>query len=230
MQRANYTILSVGGSVIIPPSGFDVAFLKKLRAILLSAVARGQKFILVVGGGATCRVYQEAARKFANITAEDLDWVGIKTTHANAELVRVLLKSAAHRAVIINPTKKIKTSKPIIVAAGWQPGCSTDRDAVLLAKTYGAKEVINVSNIDFVYDRDPNKYKDAVALPRLSWAELKKIVGAKWRPGANVPFDPKAVSLAARLGLTVRFVKGFNLAGLQSALSGQASPGTVIEG
>ena len=42
--------------------------------------------------------------------------------------------------------KKVKTNRPIIVAAGYKPGCSTDYDAVLLAKTYSAKELFNFSN------------------------------------------------------------------------------------
>jgi uridylate kinase len=31
---------------------------------------------------------------------------------------------------------------------------STDFDAVMLAKNFGAKKVINLSNIDYAYDKD----------------------------------------------------------------------------
>ena len=132
-------ILSVGGSIIIPKTGFNVPFLKKFRKLILDEVKKGEKFILVIGGGGTCRQYQDAARKAVPLSSTDLDWIGIHTTVFNANFVRFLFKDHAYKEVIQNPTKKVKTNKSIIIAAGWKPGCSTDKDAVLLAKTYGAK-------------------------------------------------------------------------------------------
>lgn len=218
MAKPEYKILSVGGSIIIPKTGFDVPFLKKFRALILQEVKRGQKFILVIGGGATCRAYQGAAKKVIKMTDIDLDWLGIYTTIYNAQFVRMLFKGIAHEAVITNPTKKIKTTKKIIVAAGWKPGCSTDKDAVLLARTYGATEVINLSNIDYVYDSDPKLNRQAKKIANISWKEFRKIVGDKWIPGANLPFDPLAAKEAERLGLVVKFVHGTNLRAVRSVL------------
>ena len=48
-----------------------------------------------------------------------------------------------------------------MVAAGWHPGWSTDFVATILAERLQAKTILNLSNIDYVYDKDPNKYKDA---------------------------------------------------------------------
>ncbi|HLD61282.1 MAG TPA: UMP kinase [Patescibacteria group bacterium] len=221
-------IVSVGGSIIIPKSGFDIEFLKKFRALIVDRVKKGEKFILVIGGGATCRQYQEAARQVVPLTDEDLDWIGIKTTVFNAEFVKFLFKEYAHTAVATNPTKKIKTNKPIIIGAGWKPGCSTDKDAVLLAKTYGAKEVINLSNIDYVYDSDPRTNSNARKIEKASWKEMRKIVGDKWTPGANVPFDPMAAKNAEKLKLVIKFVKGTNLDQVEKALTGKAYSGTII--
>ena len=58
-----YTILSVGGSIVIPPEGFDVPFLKKFRSFILRYVRGGKRIILVIGGGGTARTYQAAAAK-----------------------------------------------------------------------------------------------------------------------------------------------------------------------
>jgi uridylate kinase len=185
-MKQSIKILSVGGSIIIPLSGFDIEFLKKFRELILAEVKKGQQFILVIGGGATARQYQQTAKECGVSDNMELDWVGIKTTALNAELVRVLFGDSAHTEVITNPTKKVKTNRPIIVACGWKPGCSTDKDAVLLAKTYGAKEVINLSNIDYVYDSDPRINPDAKKLEKITWKEFRKIIGDKWTPGANV--------------------------------------------
>ncbi|MBI2444338.1 MAG: UMP kinase [Candidatus Magasanikbacteria bacterium] len=223
-----YKIISVGGSIIIPESGFDVGFLKKFRALLIKRVRAGDRLVLVVGGGATCRAYQEAARRAVKLTATDLDWIGIKSTVLNAEFVRCLFKEYAHPEVISRPRRRLVAGKPIIVASGWQPGHSTDHDAVLLARAYGAKEIINLSNTDYVYDRDPRRFPAARKLMQISWREFRRLVGSRWTPGANLPFDPVAARHAARLGLTVKFVKGTNLPAVARALTERKFRGTII--
>lgn len=226
-KNAKYKIVSVGGSIIIPPTGFDINFLTKFRSLIVSAVKKGQKFILVIGGGGTARQYQGALRNFTQEPI-DLDWVGIKSTVLNAEFVKFLFKNYAHPVVVLDPTKRIKTSKPIIIAAGWKPGCSTDKDAVLLAKTYGAAEVVNLSNVDYVYTSDPKLNPHATKLEYASWVEFRKIVGSTWSPGANVPFDPIAAKVAQSLKLTVRFARGTDLPAVAKVLAGVPGVGSII--
>ncbi|PIT86234.1 MAG: UMP kinase [Candidatus Magasanikbacteria bacterium CG10_big_fil_rev_8_21_14_0_10_43_6] len=224
-----HKILSVGGSIIIPKTGFDIFFLKKFRSLILERVKKGDKFILVVGGGATCRVYQDAARKVTSMGKDDLDWIGIHSTVFNAQFVRMLFKDYAHHEVIQDPRKKITTKKPIIIAAGWKPGCSTDNDAVLLAKTFGVKELLNLSNIEYVYDKDPNIYKNAKPIAEIDWKTLRKqIVGNTWDPGKSAPFDPIASKTAQKLGLHVSILKGTDLKELKKALEGKDFIGTKI--
>jgi uridylate kinase len=222
-------ILSVGGSIIIPKQGFNIVFLKKFRKLILERVKKGEKFILVIGGGHTCRQYQEAASQVAKLNNDDLDWLGIHSTIFNANFVKTLFKGYVYSEVVTNPTKKIKTGKPVIVASGWKPGCSTDKDAVLLAKTYGATELINLSNIDYVYDKDPNKYSDAKKIEKIRWADFRKnIVGYKWIPGKNVPFDPIASSLAEKLQMKISILNGNDLKEVKDALLSKQIKGTVI--
>ncbi len=228
MVKTKFKILSVGGSIIIPPTGFDIEFLKRFRELILAEVKKGQQFILVIGGGATARQYQQAVKECGTSSDVEVDWVGIKTTALNAEFVRVLFGDSAHTEVVTNPTKKVKTKRPIIVACGWKPGCSTDKDAVLLAKTYGAKEVVNLSNIDYVYDSDPRVNQNAKKLEKITWKELRKIIGDKWTPGANVPFDPMAAKEAEKLKLVVRFARGTDLVAVSSVLNENGKVGTII--
>jgi len=229
MPKNQYRIISVGGSIIIPPEGFNIEFLKKFRELILKRVKLGEKFILVIGGGSTCRKYQQAAKESAEVSNVDLDWLGIYATHFNARFVGLLFNGWAEQELIINPTKKVKSPKSVLIAGGWKPGCSTDYDAVLLAKTYGAKEVINLSNIDYIYDADPRQNPQAKKMENLSWAELRKIVGDKWIPGANLPFDPIAAKTAQKLGLTVKFAKGTDLACLEDILYGRVFSGSLIK-
>lgn len=229
---SNYKIISVGGSIIIPKTGFDIKFLKKFRALILSCVKKSEKFVLVIGGGATCRYYQQALKSVAKVSDVDLDWLGIYSTWFNAEFVRLMFGKQAHPEVIKNPIKKNIAYRlsPIIIASGWKPGCSTDKDAVLLAKNFGAKELINLSNIEYVYDKDPKKFKNAQKIEKINWKEFRKnIVGYKWVPGKNVPFDPMASALAEKLGLTVSILKGTDLGEVEKALKGERFRGTTIE-
>lgn len=229
-MNGNYKIISVGGSIIIPKTGFDIIFLKKFKALILKQIKKGDKFILVIGGGATCRNYQQAAGKVSKLSNDDLDWIGIHSITFNAQFVKYMFKDYAYKEIVLDPNKKVKTNKPIIIAGALKPGCSSDKDAVLLAKTYGAKEVINLSNIEYVYDKDPNKYKNAKKIEDINWKDFRKdVVGYKWVPGKNVPFDPIASGLAEKLGLKVSILKGTNLSEVEKVISGKKFKGTVVK-
>ena len=228
-KKSDYKILSVGGSIIIPATGFDIAFLKKFRKFVIDRVRKGERFILVIGGGGTARAYQNAAKKVTKLSERELDWIGIAATQINAKFVRHLFGNYAYDQVVTDPTKKVKTNKPLVVASGWKPGCSTDTDTVLLAKTYGAKDLINLSNIEYVYDKDPNKYKNAKRIETIGWKEFRQeIVGNKWVAGKNVPFDPIASREAQKLKLRVSILNGKNLKEVGKALDGAEFKGTVI--
>ena len=101
--------------------------------------------------------------------------------------------------------------KKVLVAAGWLPGCSTDYDAVLWAKKLGAKYVVNLTNTDYVYTKDPKKFKDAVPLKKLSWSEYKKLISVKWSAGLSTPFDPVASRAAEKSRLKVLLINGKRL-------------------
>lgn len=222
-------ILSVGGSIIIPKTGFNPDFLKKFRTLILKRVAQGEKFIIVTGGGAVCRQYQDMARTLGKPTKDNLDWIGIQTTILNAHFMRVLFAGYSHDEVIVNPHIKVKTKKPIIFAGGEKPGCSTDLDAIDFARTYGAKHILNLSNIDYVFDKDPNKFSKAQKIEDIDWDTFRReVVGYTWDPGKNAPFDPTASAAAAKQGMTVSILNGNNLKEVAKAIDGKKFKGTCI--
>ncbi len=221
-------ILSLGGSLIVPES-VDVEFLRGFRALILEYVKK-HRFAIITGGGRIARVYAKAAADVTELEPEDQDWLGIHCTRLNAHLVRTVFRGHAHPRVIKNPTERIKFTEDVLIAAGWKPGCSTDYDAVLLAKNLGVTTVINLTNIDYVYDRDPKKYHGAKRITSATWADFRKIVGDKWDPGLNAPFDPIASKHAQELGLKVIIANGKDLENLRSILSGKRFRGTVIKG
>jgi uridylate kinase len=223
-------VLSIGGSLIAPKEGIDSMFLSKLNTFIRHYVKQGKRFFLVAGGGVLARKYRDTGKTvIGDMTEEDLDWLGIHATRLNGHLLRTIFQDIAHPRIIENYDNRLFNWKePVVIGAGWKPGWSTDYDAVILAKDYGASLIINLSNIYYVYDKDPNKYKDAKAIKKLTWEELEKLVGTKWEPGINAPFDPIAAQLAKKLGLTVIVTHGEDFQNLTNIIDGDTFKGTVV--
>ncbi len=222
-------IISLGGSLIVPPVGIDWKFLKKFRALIVEQTKRNKKFFIIAGGGTTCRQYNKAAKKITTVTPDDLDWLGIYSSHLNARLLKAVFRKTAYAEIIKDPTIHFRTKKKIIVGGGWRPGWSTDFVATMIAQEYKIKTIINLSHIDYVYNKDPKKYKGAKKIEQLSWPDFRKIVGHKWSPGLNKPFDPIASQKAQELGLRVIIMNGKKLKNLQNFLAGKKFNGTVIK-
>jgi len=218
-------VMSLGGSIIVPDK-IDIDFLKKFRKVILNFVKKGNKVIIVTGGGKTCRNYNTAAEKISKPSGVELDWLGIAATKLNAELVRVIFGKTAYKKIIPNyNTKGIKSK--IIIGSGHLPGSSSDLDAVMWAKNYKADYVINFSDVDYIYDKNP-KLKNAKPLPKLNWNQMQKLVGTKWKAGANFPFDPVATKLCKKLKLKLVFINGKNIKNIDNFLKGKKFKGSVV--
>lgn len=229
-KKGEVIILSVGGSLIVPGDTIDTDFLAKLNQFVRTHAAAGRRFFIVAGGGHTARTYRDAGQDvIGEISHEDLDWLGIHATRLNAHLLRTIFKDIAHPRIIENYDKRLSGWKePVVIGAGWKPGWSTDYDAVVLARDYHGSVVINLSNIDWVYDSDPAKNKNAKPIKKTTWGEFEKLVGTTWVPGSHAPFDPVAAQLAKNIGLTVIIAHGKNFKNLDNILSGDPFKGTVI--
>lgn len=226
-------VLSVGGSIIAPDkvnSTFLAQFLGGMRKYLEENSE--SKLIFVCGGGAPARVYQQAYRDVMGDEAKDAnvqDWIGIRATHLNGELVKSIFGDLCKDALVIDPTSSsIKFEGKVLVAGGWKPGFSTDTDAVYLARRFGAKTVINLSNIAKVYTDDPRKNPEAVPIDSISWEDFREMVGDQWIPGKNVPFDPIASKLAQEAQIKVVCADGRNIENTIAILNGMPFEGTTI--
>lgn len=221
-------VISLGGSLVVPDQINDT-FLRAFRTLIVSYVKKRYRFVLIVGGGKTARRYQTAASDVTHVSPEDLDWLGIHSTRLNGHLMRTIFRGYAYPRIITN-RKKIKTHipYPVIVGAGFTPGSSTDLRAVQLARAYQADTILNLSNIDWVYTKDPAKHKDAQKIKSITWDKFQKIVGTRWDPGAHVPFDPIASRSAHRYGMKVIIVNGRKLQNVKRILDTKSFIGTTI--
>jgi len=242
-------IVKLGGSIINPDGRYDHKFMAKLMDIVKGS---GEHFIFVVGGGKLCRKVQAAAKPFLEeaLTANERisyanDWLGIAVTKINAgyilEEFKEQLSSEVYPEIIIDPTKKIKSSARIYFAGGWKPGCSTDKDMVLLAETYGAKKMVKVTDVEYVKKINPVRFSrlselekkkawaEAKDIQEMSWKQLIDLTGTEWKPGLNTPFDPQAAELGYQLRKQVRLLLG-RKEELRKMLTGERFKGTMVKG
>jgi len=228
------TVLSVGGSIVAPDKpDFDFLdkFSKTIRNWLLQDSSR--KIIMVIGGGAPARDYQNAYRKVCDLRKapaknDEADWIGIMATRLNAQLVKAVFEDLCPNPVVYDPTTVDMFGGQILVAAGWKPGFSTDNDAVVLAERFSGNLVVNLSNIAKVYTDDPKKNPEAMPIDSISWEDFIKIVGTEWVPGKNTPFDPIASQRAQKAGIKVICAAGKDIENLENILNGKDFKGTVI--
>jgi len=230
MASSKTILIALGGSIICPrPGKINTTFLKNFKKLILKFIRKDFRFIIVAGGGKICRLYQKAAAKIVKLPDEDVDWLGIHATRLNAHLLRTVFRELAYPVVLDEPKKPVKNNWQILVAAGWKPGWSTDYIAVLLAKRFKVKKIIDAGNIPFVYNKDLLKYKNACPIKKISWQNYQKLVGPKWIPGLSAPIDPIAAKLARKLKIPALIVKGTELKNLEKVILGQKFRGTIIE-
>ncbi len=220
-------VISVGGSLIVPEK-IDTNFVRSFKKLIDGEVKKGKRFIIICGGGKTARHYQEAGREITELKAADIDWLGIHSTRLNAQLIRTIFLNKVEERIVHDPHEKVSFTKPILIAAGWKPGWSTDYDAVLLAKRFKANKVVNLSNITHVYDKDPRHNPDAKHFKTISWKEYRKIIPKKWIPGLSSPFDPIASKEAEKSGIEVAIINGENLSELDNFIQEKPFEGTLI--
>lgn len=229
MDTHETIVMSVGGSLIVPDQ-IDTDFLKILKTFVNTETATGRRFIIIAGGGRTARRYQDAAAEVAELKSEDLDWMGIHATRLNGHLLRTIFRDVAHPVMITNPDDilDVPATAQVIIASGYRPGCSTDLRAIQIAERVGAKKVINLSNIDYVYTKDPRTNPDAQKIEIISWTDFRTLIPTEWDPGLSSPFDPIAAKEADEKGIEVAIINGTRPEALKNYLHNEDFVGTKI--
>lgn len=219
-------VISLGGSIMVPDE-VNVDFLKSFVDLIKQFVSEGRSFIIITGGGKTARRYIGALEAFGDFSQDEKDEVGILSTQINAQLLRTMLGDIAYGKTIVNPEDLRGVTHSVAVGAGWKPGHSTDYDAVLMADVVGAETVVNFSNIDYVYDKDPNKFGDAQRKENLTWDEYFEIIPKEFTPGLSTPFDPVGSRYAQEKGITV-VISGPHIENLETYMQTGQMDGTII--
>lgn len=227
-------VISFGGSVVAPAEP-DPAYLRAV-AERIQAWSRDLQVLVVVGGGQPARKYIHLARGLS-VGEEDLDRIGVMATRLNAQLLQSLLHAwgaPVARELPTDTARALALSKPgiIVVMGGTTPGHSTDFVAAELAVAGRAARLVNVTNVDGVYTKDPAQHPDAEHKPRLDFDELLQIIEEEEWTTAGAPgvLDGPATVLIATNGVRTCVVGGKDLDNVEQAVRGHPFHGTVVEG
>ena len=218
-------VVSIGGSVVLSDEA-DALFLKKLTA-LFKKISKESKLFVIVGGGKIARRYIQLGRDLG-FDEDSLDLIGIDVTRVNARIITNLL-GVSNKEIPHTTDEALKLNLPIVVIGGTDPKHSTDLVGAELAEKTAAVRFVNATNVDGIYDKDPNKYKDAKQLKEVSINQLIDQYGTTWgAAGKNIFMDEPALEIIRRAKIPTFIVNGKRLDQLEKALYGQPFDGTKI--
>lgn len=221
----NTVVVSIGGSVVLSEEG-NGEFLRQLTA-LLKKISLQNMLYVIVGGGRIARRYIELGRELG-FDEDTLDLIGIDVTRVNARIITNLLE-VSNKEIPHTTREALKFKLPIVVMGGTDPKHSTDLVGAELAEKTHAVRFVNATNVNGIYDKDPNKFADAKQLKEVPIDDLIQQYGTKWgTAGKNIFMDEPALEIIQRGRIPTFIVNGKRLDQLEKALLGQPFDGTTI--
>ena len=168
--------------------GFDFPYMRNVCKRIKDIHDLGINVAIVCGGGNFMR-----GRDAKEMNRERADYIGMMATLMNSLALKdvfislgvdVYNQSGLSISIMddIDDDKiqnAFKENKIVIFGGGTgKPFFSTDTGAALRAKDSKADMIIKLTNVDGVYDKDPNKYDDAVMYNEVTFDEvLEKELG-----------------------------------------------------
>ena len=237
LPRYNRILLKLSGEALGGESGngLDKDVLDEVSTELGAVVRQGVQVAVVVGGGNFFR-----GARAENLTMERVsaDHVGMLATVMNAIALQQSLigRGTAARvqtAIPMSPVAEpydreralahLGKNRVVVFAGGTgSPFFTTDTAAGLRAVEIGADLLLKATQVDGVYDRDPNKYDDARRYDKVSYDEVLRL-------RLDV-MDATAAALCREHGIPLRVFRIRNPGCLLRIVMGDNSESTLVHG
>ncbi len=166
--------------------GIDPSFLEYISHEIKEVYDLGVELAIVIGGGNIFRGFQG---KEIGIDRATADYMGMLATVINALALQSALEnhvkiptrvlSAIEMRQIAEPyirrraIRHLEKGRIVIFAGGTgNPFFSTDTAAALRAAEIGAEVLIKATKVGGIYDKDPEKYSDAILITEISYLEV----------------------------------------------------------
>ncbi len=208
--------------------GMDNVKILKDYARFLVKISKVCQPVIVAGGGHIARRYINHARS-SGADESSLDELGIDISRLNAKLLIYALKHRAypHPPTTLQEIRNAVDSGAIVVTGGLHPGHSTNGTAALIAEKIKASVFLNATDVDGVYDLDPNKYKGAKMYRRIELKKLRNMLVRKESiAGGYDLMDILTLKIIERSKIKTRILKA-DIKTLEKAIKG-GSVGTEI--
>ena len=225
-------VIKFGGSVLYKDEmELNVERINEIVNTIITLHDAGHMVAIVVGGGKLARIIIQASDVLAHVTTFK-DILAVESTRIHALLVIASLKNRAYLLVprTFEDVGKALSSGKIVVTGGLQPGQSTNAVAALVAEYWGADLLINLTNVDNVYDKDPNIHDDAKPLDEISADKLLEIISKQdEEPGKYALFDRVGCEIVKRSHLKLVFTNGSEPKNILKIVDGEKI-GTIVQG
>ena len=218
-------VITIGGSILLKE--YDHKKFEAYAEVIREIYEEHDVFI-VVGGGRPAREYIGVVRDLGE-SESICDEIGIQVTRVNARLLQFALKDCSYPVIPVNFQQAFEfaSSGRIVIMGGTEPAHSTDAVGSILAEYVGADLVINATSVDGLYDKDPNKFSDAVMFSEVTCDKLMEIVSAnETRAGTYEFIDKTAIEIIKRSGIKTVIVNGNDPVNVKTAISERI--GTLI--
>ncbi len=215
-------------------SGIDAGIIKRIVQEIKALVDNRVQVAMVVGGGNFFRGLQGVGKLMNRV---DGDYMGMLATIMNALALRNFFREAGIGAHVMSALKTEKITEDlyppraiemlekgqVVIFAGGtgNPFFTTDTAGVLRAIEIQADVMLKATRVDGIYDKDPEKYRDAIRFDKITYEEaLEKNLRV---------MDLTAFALAKENGLPI-IVFNFNRPGiLEKIVLKNESHGTIVQ-
>jgi len=185
--------------------------------------------IIIAGGGKIARHYISHARS-SGADESTLDELGIEVSRLNAKLLIYAIQDKAypHPPTNLKEVTYAADSGLIVITGGLHPGQSTNATAALIAEKVRASVFLNATDVDGVYDSDPNKNKNAKKFKRIELKKLRNmLVHQESIAGSYDLMDIVALKVIERSKIKTRIIKA-DVKTLEKAIKGSPEGTEII--
>ncbi|MBU0782092.1 MAG: uridylate kinase [Loktanella salsilacus] len=235
-ERTKYgrVMLKISGEALMGDTAFGLhpPTVQRIAREVKSVHDMGVEICMVIGGGNIFRGLQGSAQGMERTTA---DYMGMLATVMNALAMQSALEELKIHTRVISAipmdqvcepyirrraVRHLEKKRVCIFAAGTgNPYFTTDTAATLRANEMSCEAIFKGTKVDGVYDKDPNKFDDAVRYERISYDEvLQKHLGV---------MDASAIALARDNHLPIIVFSLDDTGGFKGILAGEGTSTTV---
>jgi uridylate kinase len=196
---------------------------------MLCSIDNEIQLVVISGGGKIARHYIDLARALGSDEA-NLDIMGIDISRLNARLLLTALREKAYPKIPkdLGEVVLAAESGKIVITGGLHPGQSTNATSALIAEIVRASKFLNATDVDGIYDSDPNITSNAKLLKKITVQQCMRLLeNESSMAGTYDLMDIVALKVIERSKIPTRILKA-DVANIRHAIEPENEVGTEI--